>query len=210
MCSFIPVSIRSSTKSLAYLFFISIFLFEPFFVYFTIDTEIHFSRRRLNIDASYMNRIIRKFEKARSEIHKAMNTIKRHLTTSDIWVKYLKDGVHQLIEHFDLNKDCIYILEYQGTRSGCAAITHIDDNTAQFRYFFLEPEILGLGAGGKLLDIDLNFCRKHHYKKVLLWNVSAQTTARRLYQSRGFEITATHETDDWEEPVLEESWNLEL
>lgn len=264
-------------------------LFE---IFKTEDCTANTLCHQLNIDASYMSRIIKKFEKngliqkiasrsdnrsniinltdygmdefhklndrseqqiremiapldenARNEIHKAMNTIKKYLTTSgnelmirnyksedvdyiitrqltlyavernftsDIWTKYLKDGVNQLIEHFDPNRDCIYILEYQGTRSGCAAITHIDDDTAQFRYFFLEPEMRGLGAGRKLLDMALKFCREHYYKKVFLWTVSAQTAARRLYQSRGFEITATHETDDWGAPVLEERWDLEL
>lgn len=247
---------------------------------------------QLGIDASYMSRIIRKFEKnglilkkpspsdnraqiislteagtkqfhkldtssnqqierlleplskaARSEVRSAMNTIKKHLTaaqsdftirsftgedvdyiitrqltlyeternfTSDIWVKYLTEGVNQLVERFDPAKDCIYILEYQGIRSGCAAITHVDDSTAQFRYFFLEPEMRGLGAGGRLLDRALDFCRSHQYRHVLLWTVSAQTAARRLYQSRGFRITKTHENCTWGETVLEERWDLDL
>lgn len=247
---------------------------------------------QLGVDASYMSRILRKFEKnslitkrpspsdcrshiisltddgmkqfheldsrsnqqiekmlemlspnACEEIRSAMNTIKKHLTTvqngfiirnfahedldyivtrqltlyeternftSDIWVKYLTEGVRQLAERFDPARDCIYILEYQGIRSGCAAVTHVDDDTAQFRYFFLEPELRGLGAGGRLLDTVLNFCRSHHYKRVLLWTVSAQTAARRLYQSRGFSITETHENCTWGEKVLEERWDLVL
>lgn len=247
---------------------------------------------QLGIDASYMSRIIRKFERnglilkkpspsdsrsqiisltdagitqfheldnrsnlqiekmlaplsqcACEEVRSAMNTIKKHLTaaqsdfiirsftredvdyiitrqltlyeternfTSDIWVKYLTEGVTQLVERFDPEKDCIYILEYQGIRSGCAAVTHVDETTAQFRYFFLEPEMRGLGAGGRLLDSALEFCRTHQYQKVLLWTVSAQTAARRLYQSRGFRITETHENCTWGEKVLEERWDLEL
>ena len=41
---------------------------------------------------------------------------------------------------------------------------HTQDDTAQFRYFFLEPELRGLGAGHKLMDMALNFCREKNYK----------------------------------------------
>ena len=64
----------------------------------------------------------------------------RHFT-SEIWKKYLVKGVMALIEKFNPEKDCMYILEFNGNPAGCVAITHTRDDTAQFRYFFLEPEL---------------------------------------------------------------------
>jgi hypothetical protein len=37
-----------------------------------------------------------------------------------------------------LKKDCMYLLEKNGVSSGCVAITHVDEVTAQLRFFFLE------------------------------------------------------------------------
>lgn len=94
--------------------------------------------------------------------------------------------------------------------TGCVAITHTKDNVAQLRYFFLEPELRGLGVGTDLLHKALDFCREKKYSHVFLWTVSAQETARKLYKKAGFEITETSKNDNWGIPVLEEKWELDL
>lgn len=133
----------------------------------------------------------------------------RHFT-SEIWKKYLTQGVISLVEKFDPNKDCMFILECNGNSSGCIAITHTHEDTAQLRYFFLEPEVRGLGAGHKLLEMALDFCREKNYKHIFLWTVSAQETARNLYRKAGFELTETSQNSDWGVPVLEEKWDMDL
>lgn len=130
--------------------------------------------------------------------------------TTEIWKKYLTQGVLSLIEKFDPEKDCMFILECDGNASGCIAITHTENHVAQLRYFFLEPELRGLGAGNSLLNAALEFCRQKKYSHVFLWTVSAQESARILYKNAGFKITETSENNDWGSPVLEEKWDLDL
>lgn len=130
--------------------------------------------------------------------------------TTEIWKKYLTQGVISLVEKFDSEKDCMLILECDGNASGCIAITHTEDHVAQLRYFFLEPELRGLGAGTSLLNTALEFCRQKKYLHVFLWTVSAQESARRLYKNAGFKITKTCENENWGVPVLEEKWDLDL
>lgn len=130
--------------------------------------------------------------------------------TTEIWKKYLTQGVLSLIEKFDPEKDCMLILECDGNASGCIAITHTENHVAQLRYFFLEPELRGLGAGTSLLNAALEFCRQKKYSHVFLWTVSAQESARTLYKNAGFKITETNENNDWGSPVLEEKWDLNL
>lgn len=132
----------------------------------------------------------------------------RHFT-SEIWKNYLTQGVISLIEKFDPEKDCMFILECDGSASGCIAITHTGEHIAQLRYFFLEPEVRGLGAGTSLLNKALDFCREKKYTHVFLWTVSAQESARVLYKNAGFEITETSENDNWGAPVVEEKWDLD-
>ncbi len=130
--------------------------------------------------------------------------------TTETWKKYLTQGVLDLVDKFDENKDCMYILECDGNAAGCVAITHVSEDVAQLRYFFLEPEVRGMGAGTALLNKALDFCREKKYTHVFLWTVSAQETARTLYKKAGFEITETSENNTWGTPVLEEKWDMDL
>lgn len=133
----------------------------------------------------------------------------RHFT-SEIWKNYLIGGVHNLVDNFDENKDSIMILECNGIKSGCIAVTHLDDDTAQLRYFFIEPELRGIGAGRKMFTSAIEFCKKTGYKKAILWTVSAQETARRMYGMFGFKVIEEKKNEDWGCPVLEECWELDL
>lgn len=130
--------------------------------------------------------------------------------TTEIWKNYLTQGVIALVDKFDPGKDCMLILECDNNPSGCIAITHTEERTAQLRYFFLEPELRGLGAGTSLLDAALDFCREKNYARVFLWTVSAQESARVLYKKAGFAITETAPNESWGVSVLEEKWELDL
>lgn len=130
--------------------------------------------------------------------------------TTEVWKNYLTQGVLSLVDKFDPDKDCMFILECDGNASGCIAITHTENNAAQLRYFFLEPELRGLGAGTALLNAALSFCRQRKYPHVFLWTVSAQESARILYKNAGFKITETSKNESWGMPVLEEKWDLDL
>lgn len=130
--------------------------------------------------------------------------------TTDIWKKYLTQGVIALVENFDPQKDCMFILECDKSPAGCVAIMHTNDRVAQLRYFFLEPELRGLGVGTDLLKKAIDFCREKKYSQAFLWTVSAQETARKLYKKAGFVITETSENKSWGIPVLEEKWELAL
>jgi GNAT superfamily N-acetyltransferase len=130
--------------------------------------------------------------------------------TSEIWQSYLTSGVHDFVNRFDCTRDCMDILENNGVPSGCIAIIHVDETTAQLRFYFLEPEMRGRGAGQRLLDGVIDFCRENKYEQVFLWTFSTLAAARHLYASRGFQITDSHINNDWGEPVLEERWELAL
>ncbi|WP_255947314.1 GNAT family N-acetyltransferase [Brucepastera parasyntrophica] len=68
----------------------------------------------------------------------------------------------------------------------------------------------GLGAGQRLLDKALGFCREKGYTHVFLWTVSIQEAARHLYKKAGFKIIETRKNSDWGVPVLEERWDIDL
>jgi len=129
---------------------------------------------------------------------------------SDVWKKYLIGGVHQLTENFDPKKDCLYILEVDGKPAGSIAITHVEDRVAQLRFFFIAEEARGKGAGKKLMDKALDFCRQAGYHRVFLWTFSTLYAARHLYAQKGFILSETQENNDWGTPILEERWDAIL
>ncbi|GAB6107759.1 bifunctional helix-turn-helix transcriptional regulator/GNAT family N-acetyltransferase [Fusibacter bizertensis] len=177
------------------------------------------------------------------EVHTAMDTIMKHFTkatteisirpftpadidfiisrqiklyeneygfTTEVWKSYVRNGVNQLVTQFDISRDCLYILEYGGQPSGCIAIAHTSAETAQLRFFFVEDKLRGLGAGHKLIDMAINFCREKLYKHVFLWTFSDLEAARHLYALKGFHIEDKHENNEWGSPIIEERWILEL
>ena len=130
--------------------------------------------------------------------------------TSDAWKAYVTNGVNQLVSRFDSDKDCLLILEASGKASGCIAITHTDEGAAQLRFFFVEAGLRGQGAGRRLIDAAIRFCRDQKYNEVFLWTFSKLEAARHLYKQQGFILTDTHENSDWGQAVLEEKWLLKL
>ncbi len=129
---------------------------------------------------------------------------------SEIWKTYLTDGVQTFVSRFDAEKDCMYILETNGISSGSVAITHAGEMSAQLRFFFLEPEMRGRGAGRELFDRAIGFCREKKYEHVFLWTFSTLMAARHLYAVTGFQVTETRINTEWGTPILEERWNLDL
>ncbi len=129
---------------------------------------------------------------------------------TDAWKAYVADGVHKLVHQFDPQKDVIYILEANGDVSGCIAVTHTEDQIAQLRFFFVESNLRGLGAGNRLIRMAIDFCKEKKYKRAFLWTFSELAAARHLYSKNGFHVTDTHENCEWGAPVLEERWDLDL
>ena len=130
--------------------------------------------------------------------------------TSDIWKTYLTGGVNDFVRKFDSGRDCMYIAEHNNVPCGCIAITHADDGAAQLRFYFMEKELRGNGAGHRLIDRAIGFSRDAKYERVFLWTFSTLDAARHLYAGSGFRIRETQVNNEWGEPVLEERWELEL
>jgi DNA-binding MarR family transcriptional regulator/GNAT superfamily N-acetyltransferase len=135
---------------------------------------------------------------------------KEYNLTSDIWIAYVTGGVRRLADQFDARKDCMYILEYGGVLSGCIAIAHTGNQTAQIRFFFVDAAVRGMGMGRRLMELAIGFCRERGYEHVFLWTFSRLDAARHLYGKYGFQIIDTKESSEWGETILEERWDLDL
>ncbi|MBU3217821.1 helix-turn-helix domain-containing GNAT family N-acetyltransferase (plasmid) [Clostridium estertheticum] len=129
---------------------------------------------------------------------------------SSVFGIYVENGVHYMAQHFNSEKDCILIPVINGKAVGSIAIVNADNETAQLRYFLLEPKTRGRGLGHKLVDRALDFCREKKYNHVFLETISFLEVARHIYASKGFKITQSHKNTTWGKDVLEERWDLDL
>jgi len=129
---------------------------------------------------------------------------------SSVFGDYVDKGVHDFVQHFNSKKECMLICEMDGRAVGSIAIAMANNETAQLRYFLLEPDTRGIGLGRRLVDMALDFCMEKGYNHVFLETISLLQVARHIYSCKGFSITNSHENTAWGKNILEERWDLDL
>ena len=123
---------------------------------------------------------------------------------------YVAKTMIKFIDTYDENKERLWIVEKNNRIMGSIAIVHVNEETAQLRWFLLESEIRGRGIGKKLITAALDFCRERSYKKVMLMTSSDLITARALYARYGFKIKDVNKHEIWGQQMGEEIWELKL
>ncbi len=140
--------------------------------------------------------------------HKTLYYAERHL--SEAFSAYVDRIVYRFADKFNPQTDCLNILECNGIPAGSIAIAKADGETAQLRFFMLEPEMRRRGYGNRLIELALDFCREKGYRKVFLLTITAQVVARHIYEQHGFHRVWGRDKAEWGEGVVEERWDLEL
>ncbi|WP_432628480.1 bifunctional helix-turn-helix transcriptional regulator/GNAT family N-acetyltransferase [Brotaphodocola sp.] len=140
--------------------------------------------------------------------HKTLYYAERHL--SGTFSEYVDEIVYSFVHQFDPRTDCLNILECNGVPAGSIAIAKADEETAQLRFFMLEPEMRQRGFGNQLMDMALQFCRDRGYKKVFLLTITAQIVARHVYETHGFYKVSSNDKSEWGDGVIEERWEREI
>jgi N-acetylglutamate synthase-like GNAT family acetyltransferase len=108
------------------------------------------------------------------------------------------------------DREKIWIVENQERVSGCIAIVEHSVDQAQLRWLILSPEIRGYGLGKNLVEDAIAFSRKCGYASLFLWTVDLLTTARKLYESKGFTMTEEKKHRIWGVDLVEQRFELYL
>jgi N-acetylglutamate synthase-like GNAT family acetyltransferase len=104
----------------------------------------------------------------------------------------------------------IWIAEVESHIIGCIAIVQVDQQTAQLRWFLVDPAYRRRGLGHRLMTEAINFSRAQQFQTVVLWTVSELESAARLYQQFGFQKTETTPVHLWGVDVIQEKYELQL
>ncbi len=104
------------------------------------------------------------------------------------------------------DRERLWIAERDGRVVGCVAIVAVTEQTAQLRWFLVDPSARGAGLGRRLLLEALAFCEEREYPTVILWTERSLTAAAHLYESLGFRKVAAKPGRLWGRDVVEEKY----
>lgn len=68
---------------------------------------------------------------------------------------------------------------------------------AHLRWFIVSDALRGRGAGGRLMETAMDFCRRKRYPGVYLWTFAGLGAARHLYEKHGFVLAEANPGDGW-------------
>jgi GNAT superfamily N-acetyltransferase len=107
------------------------------------------------------------------------------------------------IEHYDPRRDLVLSAYLGGTLAGSISMLGEREgpDTAQLRFFLVDPQYHGHGAGRALLHEALDWCRERGFRKVFLWTVDHLEQSRRLYEKAGFRVTQRCRDERYDAPL---------
>jgi len=120
---------------------------------------------------------------------------------------YVAAGLIEFYQHYDLARDCVWICEHQDKIIGSLVLMHRGES-AQLRYFILEPAYRGIGLGRKLMNLYMDYLIKSGYKSSYLWTTQELSAAAHLYTRHGFTLTEEKESTALGKLLKEQRYNL--
>jgi GNAT superfamily N-acetyltransferase len=118
----------------------------------------------------------------------------------------------EFLGRYDGALDGFWTAQIDGGIEGSIAIDglHAAAEGAHLRWFIVSDALRGQGAGGRLIEAALGFCRACGYRRVYLNTFEGLHAARRLYERYGFQLVEQHPGAQWGRQVNEQRFELDL
>jgi len=121
---------------------------------------------------------------------------------------YVAMGLLEFYESYNPGLDRIWVCEHKNNIIGFLLLMHRENNTAQLRYFYLEPPYRGIGLGKKLMSLYIDFFTKCGYTSSYLWTTYELNAAASLYRTYGFQLTEEKESTAFGKVLREQRYDL--
>ncbi|MDQ0249845.1 DNA-binding MarR family transcriptional regulator/ribosomal protein S18 acetylase RimI-like enzyme [Sphingomonas kyeonggiensis] len=122
----------------------------------------------------------------------------------------LNDVTTGFLRDFQPGREQCWVAERGGEMLGSVMLADGGDGVAKLRLLYVESWARGLGIGEALVRRCIAFAREAGYARLDLWTHTILTSARRIYDGHGFELVGTEEHDRFGEPIMGETWSLDL
>jgi len=122
---------------------------------------------------------------------------------------YVAKGLCEFYERYDPQRNRVWVCEHNHKMIGFLLLMDRGES-AQLRYFLIQPEYRGIGLGSKLMKQFMDFLRQCGYKKSYLWTTHELSTAAFIYQRVGFQLTEEKESTSFGKPLREQRYDLVL
>jgi len=122
---------------------------------------------------------------------------------------YVAKGLCEFYEKYDPTRSRVWICEHHNRMIGFLLLMDRMES-AQLRYFLIEPEYRGMGLGSKLMNLYMDFLQECGYKTSYLWTTHELITAANLYKRFGFQLTEEKESNAFGKPLREQRYDLVL
>lgn len=145
--------------------------------------------------------------------HRQADLYAKEFGYSQVFEAYVARGLAPYLDGFDPRLDRLWMAELDGKPVGSVTVQHDRERAgwAKLRWYYVETEARGHGAGRMLLDAALDFAREVGYEGVLLWTVNDLEAARRQYERAGFRLAFEDDKPcPWAPWGREQRWELRL
>ena len=122
---------------------------------------------------------------------------------------YVAKGLSEFYETYDPQRSRVWVCEHNDKMIGFLLLMDRGES-AQLRYFLIEPEYRCIGLGSKLMNLYMDFLYECGYQKSYLWTTHELTTAANLYKRFGFQLTEEKESTAFGKPLREQRYDLIL
>lgn len=121
---------------------------------------------------------------------------------------YVASGISEFYQSYNPERDRVWVVEHGERMIGFMLLMHRENNAAQLRYFYLEPEYRGIGLGKKLMSLYMDFFIKCGYTSCYLWTTREQDRAVQLYSRHGFKLSEERESTAFGKFLMEQRYEL--
>ena len=113
------------------------------------------------------------------------------------------NGRHKAYNDINTNFERFWCLTDNNKIKGTVAITKLNNQTAELKALYLDPNLRGQGWGYKLLNEAVTYAKQQGYKRIVLDSMTKYKQAQKLYQRYGFTPTDRYNDNPYADVFME-------